>query len=102
MNLLENSCRYTDRGGAVRLRARRDADAALVDLHDTAPGVAPELLPRLFERFFRVEASRSRASGGAGLGLSICQRIVEAHEGRIEARPSPLGGLWLQLRLPAA
>lgn len=102
VNLLENSCRYTDRGGAVRLRARRDGDAALVDLHDTAPGVAPELLPRLFERFFRVEASRCRASGGAGLGLSICQRIVEAHEGRIEARPSPLGGLWLQLRLPAS
>lgn len=101
VNLFENSCRYTDRGGAVRLRARRDGDDALVDLHDSAPGVAPELLPRLFERFFRAEASRSRAGGGAGLGLSICQRIVEAHEGRIEARPSPLGGLWLQVRLPA-
>lgn len=101
VNLLENSCRYTDRGGAVRVRARRDGSDALVDLHDSAPGVAPELLPRLFERFFRAEASRCRARGGAGLGLSICQRIVEAHEGRIEARPSPLGGLWLQVRLPA-
>ncbi len=102
VNLLENSCRYTDRGGAVRLQARREGDATLVDLHDSAPGVAPELLPRLFERFFRVEPSRSRASGGAGLGLSICQRIALAHEGRLEARPSPMGGLWLQLRLPMA
>lgn len=101
VNLFENSCRYTDRGGAVRVRARRDGKDALVDLHDSAPGVAPELLPRLFERFFRAEASRSRASGGAGLGLSICQRIVEAHEGRIEAKASPLGGLWLQVRLPS-
>ncbi len=102
VNLFENSCRYTDRGGAVRLSARRDGEHARVDLHDSAPGVAPEQLPRLFERFFRAEASRSRASGGAGLGLSICQRIVEAHEGRIEARPSPMGGLWLQLQLPVA
>jgi two-component system sensor histidine kinase BaeS len=63
--------------------------------------VRQEQLPRLFERFFRGEASRCRASGGAGLGLSICQRIVLAHEGRIEARPSPLGGLWLHVELPA-
>lgn len=100
-NLLENSCRYTDAGGALRLEARREGRQMLIDLHDSAPGVLPDQLPRLFERFFRVEASRSRASGGAGLGLSICQRIVQAHEGRIEARPSPLGGLWLRVELPA-
>ncbi|KPF47533.1 histidine kinase [beta proteobacterium AAP51] len=100
-NLLENSCRYTDAGGALRLQARREGRQTLIDLHDSAPGVRQEHLPRLFERFFRAEASRSRASGGAGLGLSICQRIVQAHEGRIEARPSPLGGLWLRVELPA-
>ncbi|KPF44344.1 histidine kinase [beta proteobacterium AAP121] len=100
-NLLENSCRYTDAGGALRLKARREGRQVLIDLHDSAPGVHPDQLPRLFERFFRVEASRSRASGGAGLGLSICQRIVQAHEGRIDARPSPLGGLWLRVELPA-
>lgn len=70
-------------------------------MQDSAPGVGPEQLPRLFDRFFRADASRSRRSGGAGLGLSICQRIVEAHEGRIEARPSPLGGLWLRVELPS-
>lgn len=100
-NLLENSCRYTDAGGSLRLQARREGEQMLIDLHDSAPGVRSEHLPRLFERFFRAEASRCRKSGGAGLGLSICQRIVQAHEGRIEARPSPLGGLWLRVELPA-
>lgn len=100
-NLLENSCRYTDAGGALRLQVQRQGRRMLIDLHDSAPGVADEHLPRLFDRFFRAEASRSRRSGGAGLGLSICQRIVQAHEGRIEARPSPLGGLWLHVELPA-
>jgi two-component system, OmpR family, sensor histidine kinase BaeS len=100
-NLLENSCRYTEAGGAVRLQARRQGRQMLIDLHDSAPGVRSEYLPRLFERFFRVDASRSRQTGGAGLGLSICQRIVQAHEGRIEALPSPLGGLWLRVELPA-
>lgn len=100
-NLFENSCRYTDRGGALRLQARREGRQLTIDLHDSAPAVPDEHLPRLFERFFRAEASRSRRSGGAGLGLSICQRIAEAHEGRIEARLSPLGGLWLRVELPA-
>ena len=100
-NLLENSCRYTEAGGSLQLQARLQGRQVLVDLHDSAPGVREELLPRLFDRFFRVEASRSRRSGGAGLGLSICERIVQAHEGRIEARPSPLGGLWLRVELPA-
>ncbi len=100
-NLLENSCRYTDAGGALRISARREGGHAVIDVQDSAPGVLPEQLPRLFERFFRTEASRNRRSGGAGLGLSICQRIVEAHEGRIEARTSPLGGLWLRVELPS-
>ena len=100
-NLLENSCRYTDAGGALHLRAWREGRRMLIDLQDSAPGVAKEQMPRLFERFFRAEGSRSRRSGGAGLGLSICERIVQAHEGRIEARESPLGGLWLRVELPA-
>jgi two-component system sensor histidine kinase BaeS len=101
-NLFENSCRYTDAGGALQIKARIEGRSTVVDVMDTAPGVSGEQLPRLFERFFRGEASRNRKSGGAGLGLSICQRIVEAHEGRIEAKPSPLGGLWLRVELPTA
>lgn len=101
-NLFENSCRYTDAGGALQVRARQEGGHAVIDVMDSAPGVSGEQLPRLFERFFRGEASRNRKTGGAGLGLAICQRIVEAHEGRIEAKASPLGGLWLRVELPAA
>ncbi|MEF7614644.1 sensor histidine kinase efflux regulator BaeS [Aquincola sp. MAHUQ-54] len=102
-NLMENSLRYTDRGGALRVRARPDpAGGVEVVFEDSAPGVPASRLPRLFDRFYRVEASRNRASGGAGLGLAICRSIVQAHGGRIEAMPSALGGLAIRLHLPAA
>ena len=65
---------------------------------DSAPGVSPEHLLRLFDRFYRVEASRNRASGGAGLGLAISRRIVEAHHGEISAHASVLGGLCIAMR----
>jgi two-component system sensor histidine kinase BaeS len=64
--------------------------------------VPADALPRLFERFYRVDASRSRASGGAGLGLSICRSIVAAHGGDIAASASPLGGLRVSVTLPVA
>lgn len=99
-NLLENAVRYTDRGGTLRIEAQREGDWIVVRFSDSPPGVAAEHLPRLFDRFYRVEASRSRASGGAGLGLSISRRIVEAHHGRIEAGPSPLGGLGVAMHFP--
>lgn len=101
-NLLENAARYTDRGGTLRIEAQRLHGEIAVVFSDSAPGVAPEHLPRLFDRFYRVEASRNRASGGAGLGLAICRSIVLAHEGRIAASHSPLGGLCITVHLPAA
>ncbi len=101
-NLLENSCRYTDAGGRLRIHARAEARNVLIDIQDSAPGVADEHLARVFDRFFRVEGSRNRASGGAGLGLAICSRIVEAHDGSIAGRASPLGGLWIAISLPRA
>ncbi|HEX5514966.1 MAG TPA: ATP-binding protein, partial [Gammaproteobacteria bacterium] len=101
-NLLENSLRYTDPGGTLRLELRRQGRQALVSLEDSAPGLPEALLPRLFERFYRPEASRSRAYGGAGLGLALCRSIVEAHGGEIEAQPSSLGGLRILIRLPLA
>jgi two-component system sensor histidine kinase BaeS len=100
VNLFENSARYTDAGGTLRVSCRIMADSAVVDLMDSAPGVDEANLPRLFERFYREEGSRNRASGGAGLGLAISRAIVEAHHGTIDAHPSPLGGLWLTVRLP--
>ncbi|MBX3588654.1 MAG: HAMP domain-containing protein [Ramlibacter sp.] len=103
VNLLENSLRYTDAGGLVRLEASSAAPGAFgLVVEDSAPAPRAQDYARLFERFFRGEASRDRASGGAGLGLSICQSIVQAHGGQISAAPSPLGGLRITLTLPAA
>jgi len=99
-NLLGNTLRYTDAGGTVRLRLQLQGATALIEIDDSAPGVPAELLPRLFERFYRVEASRSRAGGGSGLGLAICRAIVQAHGGQIDAQASPLGGLRITVRLP--
>lgn len=99
-NLLENSLRYTQAGGQLRVSAIAEGGRVHIDFMDTAPGVSPEFLPRLFERFYRGEASRNRASGGAGLGLAICHAIVEAHGGTLTAQASPMGGLWLAIVLP--
>lgn len=99
-NLVENALRYTDAPGRIELACTRAGGRAVLELRDSAPGIPAELLPHLFERFFRVEASRSRRSGGAGLGLAICRNIVEAHEGTISAAPSPLGGLTITISLP--
>jgi two-component system sensor histidine kinase BaeS len=99
-NLLENSLRYTDAGGRLRIGVRPDAGRVAVEFEDSAPGVPADSLPHLFERFYRVEGSRNRAHGGAGLGLAIVRSIVEAHGGEIVARASPLGGLAVQIALP--
>jgi two-component system sensor histidine kinase BaeS len=99
-NLLENALRYTDAGGVLRVTAALEGEQLRIDFLDSGPGVEPEQLPRLFERFYRGEASRNRASGGAGLGLAICHSIALAHGGSLSAEHSPLGGLWLTLRLP--
>ncbi|MFT4199015.1 MAG: sensor histidine kinase efflux regulator BaeS [Pseudoxanthomonas sp.] len=100
-NLLENSLRYTDRGGEVAVGAQRRGERIEATLEDSAPGVAEPRRERLFERFYRVEASRNRASGGSGLGLAICRNIVQAHAGTIRAEASALGGLRIVVDLPA-
>ena len=99
-NLLANARRYTDAPGRIRVELTATHDGARIVVEDTAPGVPADALPRLFDRLFRVEASRSRAAGGAGLGLAICRAIVEAHGGSIDAGPSALGGLCITVDLP--
>jgi two-component system sensor histidine kinase BaeS len=99
-NLLLNSLRYTDSGGRLEIRVSGDNDRFILDFQDSAPAVPRDEIGKLFDRFYRVEASRSREHGGAGLGLAICRNIVEAHGGSIEARPSPLGGLCIHVELP--
>jgi two-component system sensor histidine kinase BaeS len=99
-NLLQNSLRYTDAPGRIAIAVRRDGDQAVVHWHDSAPGVAADELPRLTERLYRVESSRSRASGGSGLGLAIARAIVEGHGGTLSVAASPLGGLAVRLVFP--
>jgi two-component system sensor histidine kinase BaeS len=99
-NLLANSRRYTDAPGRIRVELGHDGDALHLIVEDSAPGVPAQHLPHLFERLYRVEGSRTRTAGGAGLGLAICRAIVAAHGGSIEAMASPLGGLRIHVRLP--
>lgn len=99
-NLLDNSLKYTNAGGELHIGTTCHERTVTIDFQDSAPGVAGADIGRLFERLYRVEASRNRATGGAGLGLAICRNIVEAHQGKISAQSSPLGGLWVQVELP--
>jgi len=82
------------------VRLEYNSGQPVIEFEDSAPGVREEELNRLFDRLYRVEGSRSRISGGAGLGLAICKNIVEAHAGTISAHPSRLGGLLIRVTLP--
>ena len=99
-NLLQNSLQYTTSPGQVQVSIRTENQIAVISVEDSAPGVEKSVQPRLFERLFRAESSRNRNTGGAGLGLSLCQTIVEAHNGSIVAADSPLGGLAVTVRIP--
>ncbi|PFH20911.1 ATP-binding protein [Burkholderia sp. JKS000303] len=99
-NLFENALRYTDPGGYIRVAVQPADGQLLIDVQDSFPAVPEPMLPHLFDRFFRVDASRSRQSGGSGLGLALCKHIVDAHGGTIEAMRSPYGGLWIHVRVP--
>jgi len=100
-NLLENSSRYVSSGGALELKATVSDRQLTLCLDDSGPGLTAEQMSHLFDRFYRADASRTRAHGGSGLGLSICRNIVEAHQGNIHAEVSPLGGLRIRLTMPA-
>ncbi|UUZ53395.1 hypothetical protein LP419_31780 [Massilia sp. H-1] len=100
-NLLENCIRYGGPGTRVTLNGATDGASITLRIDDSGPGVPDEALARLSERFYRVEGSRSREHGGAGLGLALTQRIVQAHGGVLAFARSPLGGLQVQLTFPA-
>jgi two-component system sensor histidine kinase BaeS len=99
-NLIENTLRYTDSPGKLIIDLTEDNENIQITFSDSAPGVATDVIEKIFDRFFREELSRSREKGGAGLGLAICHEIVEAHSGEIKAEPSDLGGLSIQILLP--
>ena len=89
-NLFDNALRHTPSGGRIRVTAQRVGDDTVVRVTDTGTGIPADHLPRIFERFYRVDPSRSRQEGGTGLGLAIVKHLVEAHGGRVEAE-SELG-----------
>jgi signal transduction histidine kinase len=99
-NLLDNARRHTPPGGTVRLAARADANAVTVEVEDTGPGIDPDVLPHVFERYYRGTDARTRRAGGTGLGLAIARAIAEAHGGRLEAESLPDAGARFRLTLP--
>lgn len=99
-NLFENCIRYAGTGARIQINARQNAGDIVLTVDDSGVGVPDEALPHLGERFYRIEGSRSREHGGAGLGLALCQRIIDAHGGSLALSRSPLGGLRATIRLP--
>lgn len=103
LNLVGNALQFTPAGGRVCIRARREGDLVRVAIEDTGIGIPTEDLPHVFERFYRVDKSRSRAGGGSGIGLTIAKHLVEAHEGEIQAEsPGPGQGSTFSFTLPEA
>ncbi len=100
-NLLDNAVTHTPEGGSVTVSAHASADAVEVEVADTGPGIAADDLSRVFDRFYRADPSRSRNTGGTGLGLTIARRLVEAHGGSIEAESVVGRGSRFVIRLPA-
>jgi signal transduction histidine kinase len=88
-NLLQNAVRYTPQGGRIALAARRRDKDVLVTVSNTGPGIPADDLPHVFERFYRVEKSRDRTMGGAGIGLAIVKMLVERAGGRVGAESGP-------------
>ncbi|HPX41847.1 MAG TPA: ATP-binding protein, partial [Candidatus Hydrogenedentes bacterium] len=100
-NLLDNAVKYSESGKTVFIAAERTNGDLTVSVRDEGCGIAPEHLPRLFERFYRVDKARSRAMGGTGLGLAIVKHIVHVHRGRVEVESAPGKGSTFRIVLPA-
>jgi len=99
-NLLGNAARYTPAGGKVTIDVHRDGERAVLAVRDTGPGIAPELLPRVFDLFVQGERPLDRAAGGLGVGLTVVKRLVELHDGTVEVQSSPQGSCFT-VSLPA-
>jgi heavy metal sensor kinase len=101
VNLLDNALRYTPPGGQVTIRLQAVGDRVVVAVEDTGPGIEPQHLPHLFERFYRTDSARARDSGGTGLGLPIAREIAEAHNGTVTVESRVGKGSTFTLHLPA-
>ncbi len=99
-NLFDNALRHTPTGGRIRVDAQRAGHDTVVRVSDTGSGIGADHLPRIFERFYRVDPGRSRQEGGTGLGLAIVKHLVEAHGGRVEAESELGRGTTILLYFP--
>jgi signal transduction histidine kinase len=101
LNLLDNAIKYTSYGGTIHLSLSQSNEMVFVSVTDTGVGIQPEQLPKVFDRFWRAEQSRSRAAGGTGLGLAIAQAIVNAHHGKITVKSELGSGSCFRVELPS-
>lgn len=102
VNLLDNAIKYTPSGGRVDLKVTREAEHAVLEVVDNGIGIPAEALPRVFQRFFRADDSRSREQGGAGLGLAIVKSICSAHGAELDVASEPGAGTRFRIRQPLA
>ena len=99
--LLDNALRYTPSGGSIKVNARRQDGMIEATVADTGPGILPEHLPRVFDRFYRAESARTRKGGGTGIGLAIARGLAHAQDGELDAVTAGDGGAMFRLKLPA-
>ena len=102
LNLVDNAIKFTPTAGVITVRVSHDAESARLAVHDTGIGIAPELRPRIFERFFRADPARSSGVEGVGLGLSLAKWIVDRHHGRLAVDSHPGKGSTFSVFLPRA
>ncbi|MDK3157935.1 ATP-binding protein [Kamptonema cortianum] len=99
-NLMDNAIKYSPEGSEIRIRAHSEADEFYFSIADNGPGIPPESLPHVFERFYRVDKARSNDTGGTGLGLSIAKHIIQKHNGKISAESKPGQGATFSFTIP--
>ncbi|MEA3386715.1 MAG: ATP-binding protein, partial [Thermodesulfobacteriota bacterium] len=102
VNLIDNAIKYSNDGGAVRVEALQRENEIIISVHDQGCGIEKKHLPRIFERFYRVDKARSRQMGGTGLGLAIVKHIAQTHGGRVAVESIPGKGSTFSIHLPKA
>ncbi len=100
VNLLTNAAKYTEEGGRISLALEREGDEAVLRVRDSGVGIAPDLLPRIFDLFMQAERSLDRSQGGLGVGLTVVQKLVEMHRGRVEVYSALGQGSEFVVRIP--
>ena len=101
-NLIQNAIRFTPPGGVVQITLQTGQSWVTITVHDSGPGIPPESMPFVFERFYRADPARDRTEGTTGLGLSIARKLAEVHHGSLTAQNHPDGGALFTLKLPVA